>query len=108
MKIKNVIYNPPAVIVYWEDGSRTVSKVDKHDKYNKLTGFLLCLAKHEYGNKNLWKTLEKWVWETPGNGAVVKKKPESKKNCNNSDYNKHNDDLLSYLLAELVYDTLKK
>ena len=79
MKIKNVIYNPPAVIVYWEDGSKTVSKVDKNDKYNKLTGFLLCLAKHEYGNKDLWKLLEKWVWDAPNSGAVIKKKLEEAK-----------------------------
>jgi len=38
--IKRVIFNPPATIVFWEDGTKTVVKTSPHDKYDKEKGIL--------------------------------------------------------------------
>lgn len=45
---KKVIFNNPATIVIWNDGSKTVSKCNKEDEYDKVKGFLVCYyKKHE-------------------------------------------------------------
>lgn len=48
--IKDVIFNPPATIVFWEDGTKTVVKCNEADTYNKRTGLLLCVVKKHFGN----------------------------------------------------------
>ena len=40
MKHKKVIFNDPATIVIWEDGTRTVVKTCEGDTFDKTTGFL--------------------------------------------------------------------
>ena len=47
---ENVIYNDPATIVEWSDGSKTVVKCDPEDSYDEREGFLLCCAKKLMGN----------------------------------------------------------
>lgn len=49
-EVEKVIYNYPATIVLWKDGTKTVVKCSDKDYYDKLTGFLMCLAKKAYGN----------------------------------------------------------
>lgn len=44
-KPKKVIFNDPATIVIWADGTKTVVKCQKPDKYNKTTGLALCFMK---------------------------------------------------------------
>lgn len=50
-EIENVIFNDPATIVYWGDGSRTVVKCQEGDTYDKEKGLALCVMKKVYGNK---------------------------------------------------------
>jgi ABC-type Fe3+-hydroxamate transport system substrate-binding protein len=42
---KKVIFNNPATIVFWDDGSKTVSKASKDDEFDKMKGFLTCYYK---------------------------------------------------------------
>ena len=64
LKIKRVIYNDPATIILWRDGTKTVVKCDKDDKYDPEKGFLLCVLKRLLGNKgNYNKELKKWTFE---------------------------------------------
>jgi len=63
--IKKVIYNPPATIVLWTDGTKTVAKCEDVDFYDKEKGFLICVIKKVCKFKNsqhFRKFLEKWVW----------------------------------------------
>lgn len=50
-KIKEVIFNNPATIVLWEDGTKTVVKVKKREKYDKWVGLAMCHMKKYYGEK---------------------------------------------------------
>jgi hypothetical protein len=60
--IKRVIYSPPATIVFWNDGTKTVVKCDPNDTYDKEKGLLLCMVKRMLGNKsNYNNTLRKWL-----------------------------------------------
>lgn len=62
--VKKIIYNPPATIVFWEDGSKTVVKCSQYDEYDPYFGFLAALAKKVYGNPSrVRKIVDKWAPE---------------------------------------------
>ena len=62
--IRKVIFNDPATIVFWEDGTKTVVKCKEGDTYSKETGLALCITKKVYGNKGNYNNLfRKWVGE---------------------------------------------
>lgn len=50
MMPKEVIFAPPATIVYWQDGSRTVVKCSEEDEFSEEMGFVLCFMKKMFGN----------------------------------------------------------
>ena len=47
---KKVIFNNPATIVIWSDGTKTVVKRQTGDRYNKEAGLALCYVKKFCGN----------------------------------------------------------
>lgn len=49
MKAERVIFNPPATIVIWKDGTKTVVKA-QDDRYDRMTGVALCYMKKALGN----------------------------------------------------------
>lgn len=60
--IKDVIFNDPATIVLWADGTKTVVKCQDGDIYSKETGLALCIAKKALGNKgNFNEIFKKWI-----------------------------------------------
>lgn len=64
--IKRVIFNDPATVVYWSDGTKTVVKCQHGDEYSPLMGFLMAVMKKSYGNKgNFNEVLKQYV---PGYG----------------------------------------
>ena len=65
--IKRVIFNDPATIVYWKDGTKTVARCQEGDTFNKETGLLMCIAKKAYGNKGAFNDVIK-SWAKPGLG----------------------------------------
>lgn len=48
---KKVIFNDPATIVYWLDGTKTVVKCQGGEKFDKEKGLALCFLKKIMGNK---------------------------------------------------------
>ena len=63
-RIKQVIFNDPATIVIWEDGTKTVVKCQPGDVYDKEKGLALCIAKKYFGNKgNFNEIFKKWIPE---------------------------------------------
>ena len=50
--IVKVIFNGPATIVKWSDGTKTVVKCQEGDEYSKQTGLLMCVFKKAFGAKN--------------------------------------------------------
>lgn len=58
--IKKVIFNPPATIVLWEDGTKTVVKCqEEYDEYSKEVGLAMCICKRAYGNKGNYNNIFK-------------------------------------------------
>lgn len=63
-QIKRVVFNNPATVVIWDDGSKTVVKCQPGDTYSKETGLALCIAKKYLGNKgNFNEVFKKWIPE---------------------------------------------
>lgn len=58
--IKQVIYQNPATIVFWSDGTKTVSKIHANDTYSPEAGLVLCILKKTQG-RTLKGLLEAWV-----------------------------------------------
>lgn len=50
-KIKNVILNDPAVIVIWEDGTKTVVKAQE-EEFDPEKGLAMAISKKAFGNKH--------------------------------------------------------
>lgn len=62
--ISRVIFNDPATIVFWDDGTKTTVKCQEGDAYSKETGLALCIAKKALGNKGNFNNLfKKWCEE---------------------------------------------
>lgn len=62
LDIKKVIFNNPATIVYWAEGTKTVVKCQEGDKFSKETGLALCIAKKAYGNSGAFNDVfKKWI-----------------------------------------------
>jgi len=60
--IKKVIFNPPATIVYWRDGTKTVVKCGKNDVFDEEKGLAMAIAKKHLGNKgNYNNVFGKWL-----------------------------------------------
>lgn len=60
--IKNVIFNDPATIVIWSDGTKTVVKCQYDDLYSAETGLAMAIAKKALGNKgNFNEVFKKWI-----------------------------------------------
>ena len=49
--IKQVIFNPPATIIFWADGSKTVVKCQDGDQFVPETGIAMCFMKKAMDNK---------------------------------------------------------
>ena len=61
-EIKNVIFNDPATIVFWEDGTKTVVKCQDGDEFDPEKGLAIAIAKKAYGNKGSYcNKLKKWL-----------------------------------------------
>lgn len=48
--IKRVIFNPPATIVLWNDGTKTVVKCSENDAFDKEKGLAMAIVKRTNGN----------------------------------------------------------
>jgi hypothetical protein len=70
-KIKNVIFNEPATIVLWQDGTKTVVKCGKLDTYSKEVGLVMAIAKKAMGNKSTAFNREINYWIENGRDDTV-------------------------------------
>lgn len=71
VEIERVIFNDPATIVMWKDGTKTVVKCQEDDSYNEQTGLLMCIAKKHFGNTGRFNdVLHEWVPQPETNDAL--------------------------------------
>lgn len=64
MRIKKVIFNKPATIVIWGDGSKTIVKSGDYDVFDPEKGLAMAIAKKALGNQgNYYEVFKKWLPE---------------------------------------------
>ena len=79
--IFKVIFNDPATIVFWNDGTKTVVKAE-NEEFDPEKGLAMAISKKVLGNKgNYYETFKKWlpekesefksVWTTTVSGGDV-------------------------------------
>ena len=86
VEIKNVIFNPPATIVFWTDNSKTVVKAE-NETFDPEKGLAMAIAKKTLGNKgNYYETFKKWM---PKTGSKEEPKTELK-DCTAEEQSKKN------------------
>ena len=60
--IKDVIFNDPATIILWNDGTKTVVKVQDGDTFDPEKGLTMAIVKKLLGNQgNYYNELKKWL-----------------------------------------------
>lgn len=75
-KINKVIFNDPATIVFWCDGTKTVVKAQNGEKYDPEKGLMAAITKKALGNKgNYYNVIEKWVGKYKEPATVYKMVP---------------------------------
>ena len=61
-RIKDIIFNPPATIVKWYDGTKTVVKVQNGEDYDPEKGLAMAISKKALGNKReYYHTFLHWL-----------------------------------------------
>ena len=61
-KIKNLIFNPPATIVFWTDGTKTVVKCQNNEEFDPEKGLAMAFFKKMHGNKgHYFEEIKKWT-----------------------------------------------
>ena len=65
--ITNVIFNNPATIVFWSDGTKTVGKCDERDEFDPEKGLAMAICKKHFGGGFYNDIFKKWIpkEETP-------------------------------------------
>ncbi len=62
LRIKNVIFNEPATVVYWDDGDKTVVKCGKGEQCDPEKGLAMAISKKALGNRgNYFNEFKKWL-----------------------------------------------
>lgn len=63
-RIKDVIHNDPATIVFWSDNTKTVVKCQDGDIYDPEKGLAMAISKKALGNQgNYCEVFKKWLPE---------------------------------------------
>ena len=61
-RIKNVIFNDPATIVFWNDGTKTVVKCGKNDTFDPEKGLAMAISKYFFYNAGYFNDVfKKWI-----------------------------------------------
>ena len=62
LKIKDVIFNDPATIVFWADGEKTVVQCQNGEEFDPEKGLAMAISKKIFGNKHsYYDVFKKWV-----------------------------------------------
>lgn len=70
--IKKVIFNEPATIVFWSDGTKTVVKCGEDDIWDPEKGLAMAVTKKFFGNEGFYYDIfKKWIPEEKQMKTIV-------------------------------------
>lgn len=60
-RVERVVFNDPATVVMWSDGTKTVVK-SHNEPFDPEKGLAMCFAKKALGNKgSYYETFKRWL-----------------------------------------------
>jgi hypothetical protein len=69
--VDKVVFNDPATIVFWKDGSKTIVKCSENESFDPEKGLAMAIAKKAFGNQgNYYNQIKKWLPEPKENDGV--------------------------------------
>lgn len=72
LDITKVIFNDPATIVFWTDGTKTVVKVGKDEIFDYEKGLAMAISKKFFDNKSsYYNKFKKWLPGNPPEADIV-------------------------------------
>lgn len=72
-----VIYNNPATIAFWSDGTKTIVKAQPGDIFDPEKGLAMTIAKKACGNTgNYYNGFKRWLPKEPVGNEEIIYKPE--------------------------------
>ena len=75
--ITKVIFNNPATIVFWRDGTKTVVKCNPGDVFDPEKGLAIACMKKLFGNKGYYNDIfRKWLPEEEDEKSLYPKHPD--------------------------------
>lgn len=76
--LKKVIYNDPATIAFWSDGTKTIVKAQPGDIFDPEKGLAMAIAKKACGNTgNYYNGFKRWLPKEPVGNEEIIYKPET-------------------------------
>lgn len=84
-KIKKVIFNPPATIIFWDDNSKTVVKCQNNEIFDPEKALAMAISKRALGNEgNYYNIFKKYTTDVVfQNSFILAKNNEL---CKNNKY----------------------
>ena len=62
LAIDKVVFNAPATIVFWKDGTKTIVKCGDNEPFDPEKGLTMAIAKKVFGNQgNYYNQIKKWL-----------------------------------------------
>ena len=81
-QITKVIFNYPATVVKWSDGTKTVVKCGELDEFDREKGLALAIAKKYYGNTGrYYDEMKKWLQDDDIAQTKKAKKSDKDESC---------------------------
>ena len=78
-RIKKVVFNDPATIVFWNDGTKTIVKAED-EPFDPEKGLAMAIAKKHFGNEGYYYDIfKKWIPKEevlPNERGIVKQETE--------------------------------
>lgn len=82
---KQIVFNPPATVVFWEDGTKTVVKCEKHQEFNPYFGFVSALAKKIFvTNSEVNRVVRKYSEPKKETKSVTNRQQKDQKTTKNA------------------------
>lgn len=73
-KVDRIVFNDPATIVFWKDGTKTIVKCSDNENFNPYFGFCAAVAKRVFGNNSqVRKMVESGYFQDINDGKVKQK-----------------------------------
>lgn len=101
--IKNIIFNPPATIVFWTDGTKTVVKTQNGEEFDPEKGLAMAYFKKMHGNKgHYFEEIKKWTEKYEDQNTVKYTDNDLEAMCSEFEKNltKLNTTVLNYVAAK--------